>query len=352
MLDYKSAGVDLDTYEQTIAGIGPLLKRTFSPRVMDWPNGFAGLFRLNDRINLLARSYRDPVLVAGSDGVGTKLMLAFATGRHRTVGIDLVAMSVNDVLCCGAEPLFFLDYIAMAKDDPTQTHAVVGGISDGCVEAECALLGGETAILPGFYQPGHYDLAGFCVGVVERKMILNGSDIRPGDTIIGMASSGLHSNGYSLARKIAFEAAGLKPEDHVPELGRSIADELLEPTRIYARALKLIYKHYQVKRVVHGIAHITGGGMVENPPRILPDGCGMRIKRCWDVPPIFQWLQKMGNVRQEEMDRVFNMGLGMTLVVAPYYAESIVRTIREKAGINAWIIGEVVPSAEKTVELI
>lgn len=352
MLDYKSAGVDLDTYEQTIAGIGPLLKRTFSPRVMDWPNGFAGLFRLNDRINLLARSYRDPVLVAGSDGVGTKLMLAFATGRHRTVGIDLVAMSVNDVLCCGAEPLFFLDYIAMAKDDPAQTHAVVGGISDGCVEAECALLGGETAILPGFYQPGHYDLAGFCVGVVERKMILNGSDIRPGDTIIGMASSGLHSNGYSLARKIAFEAAGLKPEDHVPELGRSIADELLEPTRIYARALKLIYKHYQVKRVVHGIAHITGGGMVENPPRILPDGCGMRIKRCWDVPPIFQWLQKMGNVRQEEMDRVFNMGLGMTLVVAPYYAESIVRTIREKAGINAWIIGEVVPSAEKTVELI
>jgi phosphoribosylformylglycinamidine cyclo-ligase len=351
-VDYKSAGVDLDTYERTIAGIGPLLKRTFTPRVMQWTDGFAGLFRLNDRINLLARTYHDPVLVAGSDGVGTKLMLAFATGRHRTVGIDLVAMSVNDVLCCGAEPLFFLDYVAMAKDDPELTHAVVGGISDGCVEAECALLGGETAILPDFYKPGHYDLAGFCVGVVERKMILDGSDIRPGDAVIGLASSGLHSNGYSLARKIAFDVAGLKPDDHVPELGRSIADELLEPTRIYARALKLVARHYRVKRVVHGIAHITGGGMVENPPRILPEGIGLRVRRCWDVPPIFGWLQKTGNVKPDEMDRVFNMGLGLVLVVAPYYAESIVRTIREQTGIPAWIIGEAVESPERTVELL
>ena len=352
MIVYKSAGVDLETYEKTIAGIGPLLKRTFSPRVMDWPNGFAGLFRLNDKINLLSRTYRDPVLVSGSDGVGTKLMLAFATGRHKTVGIDLVAMSVNDVLCCGAEPLFFLDYIAMSKDNPELTHAVVGGISDGCIEAECALLGGETAILPDFYKPGHYDLAGFCVGVVERKMILDGSDIRPGDTIIGLGSSGLHSNGYSLARKIAFDVAGLKPEDHVAELGRSIGDELLEPTRIYSRALKLVYRKYRVKRVVHGIAHITGGGMVENPPRILPDGCAMRINRCWDVPPIFQWLQKTGQVKTEEMDRVFNMGLGMVLVVAPFYADSIIRTIREDAGIPAWAIGEVISGPEKTVELI
>lgn len=351
-VDYKSAGVDLDKYEETIAGIGPLLKRTFSPRVLDWANGFAGLFRLNDRINLLSRTYRDPVIVAGSDGVGTKLMLAFATGRHRTVGIDLVAMSVNDVLCCGAEPLFFLDYVAMAKDDPALTHAVVGGISDGCIEAECALLGGETAILPDFYKPGHYDLAGFCVGVVERKAILKGKEIVPGDKIIAMASSGLHSNGYSLARKIAFDVAGLKPEDHVPELGRSIGDELLEPTRIYVRALKLIYKHYQVKQVIHGIAHITGGGMIENPPRILPDGCAMRISRCWDVPPIFSWLQKTGNVRQEEMDRVFNMGIGMVLVVSPYYAESILRTIREEAKISAWIVGDVVKSPEKTVEYV
>ncbi|MCY2933520.1 MAG: phosphoribosylformylglycinamidine cyclo-ligase [Planctomycetota bacterium] len=352
MIDYKSAGVDLETYEKTIAGIGPLLKRTFSPRVMDWPNGFAGLFRLNDRINLFSRTYRDPVLVAGSDGVGTKLMLAFATGRHRTVGIDLVAMSVNDVLCCGAEPLFFLDYVAMSKDNPELTHAVVGGISDGCIDAECALLGGETAILPDFYKPGHYDLAGFCVGVVERKRILNGSAIEPGDSIIGMASSGLHSNGYSLARKIAFDVAGLKPEDHVPELGRTVADEFLEPTRIYARALKLVHRKYRVKRVVHGIAHITGGGMVENPPRILPDGCAMRIHRCWDVPPVFSWLQKTGGVKTEEMDRVFNMGLGMVLVVAPYYAESIVRTIREVAGVPAWVIGEVVKGPEKTVELV
>lgn len=351
-VDYKSAGVDLDTYEKTIAGIGPLLKRTFSPRVMDWKNGFAGLFRLNDRINLLARSYRDPVLVAGSDGVGTKLMLAFATGNHKTVGIDLVAMSVNDVLCCGAEPLFFLDYVAMGKDEPELTHAVVGGISDGCIEAECSLLGGETAILPDFYKPGHYDLAGFCVGVVERKMLLNGSDIRKGDAVIALGSSGLHSNGYSLARKIAFDVAGLKPDDVVSEFGRTVAEEFLEPTRIYARALKLVYRNYRVKRVVHGIAHITGGGMLENPPRILPDGLGMKIRRCWDVPPVFQWLQKTGNVRQEEMDRVFNMGVGMVLIVAPYYAESIVRTIKEKTGIPAWIVGEVVPSPEKSVELI
>ncbi|MFM7129632.1 MAG: phosphoribosylformylglycinamidine cyclo-ligase, partial [bacterium] len=220
------------------------------------------------------------------------------------------------------------------------------------IEAECALLGGETAILPDFYKPGHYDLAGFCVGVVERKAILKGKEIVPGDKIIAMASSGLHSNGYSLARKIAFDVAGLKPEDHVPELGRSIGDELLEPTRIYVRALKLIYKHYQVKQVIHGIAHITGGGMLENPPRILPDGCAMRISRCWDVPPIFSWLQKTGNVRQEEMDRVFNMGIGMVLVVSPYYAESILRTIREEAKISAWIVGDVVKSPEKTVEYV
>src|SRR3954463_15361767 len=210
-IDYKSAGVDLDTYEETMAQLPPLLKRTYTPRVMEWTDGFAGLFRLDDQIGLLSRRYRDPVLVASTDGVGTKLKVAFATGRHTTVGIDLVAMSVNDCLCAGAEPLLFLDYVAMSRDDPSLTEKVVQGISDGCVEAECALLGGETAILPDFYHSGEYDLAGFCLGGVDRKQILDGREIRVGDKVIGLASSGLHSNGYSLARKLAFEGAGLQP---------------------------------------------------------------------------------------------------------------------------------------------
>src|SRR3954463_9657345 len=231
-IDYKSSGVDLDAYEQTMALLPRLLKRTYTPRVIEWPGGVAGLFRLHANIGLFTRTYRDPVLVASTDGVGTKLKLAFATGRHSTVGIDLVAMSVNDCLCAGAEPLIFLDYVAMSRDDPDLTAQVVKGISDGCIDAECALIGGETAILPEFYQPGEYDLAGFCLGVVERKQILDGKDIRIGDKVIGLASSGLHSNGYSLARKIALERSGLGLDAHVEALGRTVADELLEPTRI------------------------------------------------------------------------------------------------------------------------
>src|SRR5215213_4341324 len=264
-IDYKAAGVDLDAYEETMRRLPPLLRRTYSPRVLDWPGGFAGLFRLDDQIGLLSRTYRDPVLVASTDGVGTKLKLAFATGRHATVGIDLVAMSVNDCLCAGAEPLLFLDYVAMSRDDPALTREVVQGISDGCIEAECALLGGETAILPEFYQPGEYDLAGFCVGVVVRKHALSGREIREGDKVVGLSSTGLHSNGYSLARKIAFDHAGLRPETFVDELGRTVADEFLEPTRIYVRALKTGYRDYRGKKVVHGIAHITGGGLIDNP---------------------------------------------------------------------------------------
>ena len=346
-LDYRSAGVDLKTYAETISQIGPILRRTFTPRVIDWKNGFAGLFRLDDQIGLLSRAYRDPVLVASTDGVGTKLKLAFATGRHSTVGIDLVAMSVNDCLCAGAEPLIFLDYVAMSRDDPELTRRIVSGISDGCIEADCALLGGETAILPEFYKEGEYDLAGFCVGVVERKHILNGSEIRPGDKVIGLASSGLHSNGYSLARKIVFERAGLLPETFVPELGRTVADELLEPTKLYVRAVKTVYRRYRVKRIVHGIAHITGGGLVENVPRILPDGCGIVLRRgSWTVPRVFPWLQALGSVEQAEMDRVFNMGIGLVIVVAEYYAEAIVRQLSHRLGIPAWIIGEVIPGAK------
>jgi phosphoribosylformylglycinamidine cyclo-ligase len=349
-LDYKSAGVDLDTYEQTMAALPPLLRRTFSPRVIDWPGGFAGLFRLDDQIGLLSRRYRDPVLVASTDGVGTKLKLAFATGRHTTVGQDLVAMSVNDCLCAGAEPLIFLDYVAMSRDDPELTSAIVQGVSDGCVEAECALLGGETAILPDFYHPGEYDLAGFCVGVVERKAVLDGAEIRLGDKVIGLASSGLHSNGYSLARKIALEHAGLGPEVHVEALGRTVADEFLEPTRIYVRAVKSVYRRYRVKRTVHGIAHITGGGLIDNPPRVLPQGLAIALRRgSWDVPPVFPWLRSLGQVSDEEMFRVFNMGIGLVLIVAEYYADAIVRSLRTEARIPSWVIGEVVSGDRNVV---
>ena len=288
--------------------------------------------------------------MASTDGVGTKLKLAVATGRHSTVGIDLVAMSVNDCLCAGAEPLIFLDYVAMSRDDPTLTAQIVQGISDGCVEAECSLLGGETAILPEFYQPGEYDLAGFCLGVVDRKQTLTGSEIRAGDKVIGLASSGLHSNGYSLARKIAFEHAGLGVDSHVPELGRTVGDEFLEPTRIYTRALKSVYRHYRVKRIIHGIAHITGGGLIDNPPRILPDGLAIRLAKSWDVPPVFPWLQALGSVPEGEMYRVFNMGIGLVLVVAEYYANSIARTLRDEANVPAWVIGEVT-SGEKGVTI-
>jgi phosphoribosylformylglycinamidine cyclo-ligase len=351
-IDYRAAGVDLDTYEETMAQLPPLLKRTYplSPqRVIEWKDGFAGLFRLDANIGLLSRTYRDPVLVASTDGVGTKLKLAFATGRHATVGIDLVAMSVNDCLCAGAEPLLFLDYVAMSRDDPALTRQVVQGISDGCIEAECALLGGETAILPEFYRAGEYDLAGFCVGVVERKHVLTGQEIREGDKVIGLASSGLHSNGYSLARKIALDHAGLGPDTVVPELGRTVADEFLVPTRIYVRAVKTVYRHYRVKRIVHGIAHITGGGLIENPPRILPEGCSIRLHRgSWDVPRVFPWLQQLGNVPDAEMFRVFNMGIGLVLIVADYYAEAIARYLATEARVPAWVIGEVV-EGDRTV---
>jgi phosphoribosylformylglycinamidine cyclo-ligase len=344
-LDYRSTGVDLKMYEDTMSRLPPLLRRTFTPRVIEWKDGFAGLFRLDDHIGLLSRTYRDPVLVASSDGVGTKLKLAFATGRHTTVGIDLVAMSVNDCLCAGAEPLLFLDYVAMNRDDPVLTTAIVQGVSDGCIEAECALLGGETAILPDIYKEGEYDLAGFCVGVVERKRILDGQDIRPGDKVIGLASSGLHSNGFSLARKIVFDHAGLTPDTHIEELGRTVADVMLEPTRIYVRAVKMVYRNYRVKHVVHGIAHITGGGLIDNPPRILPDGCAIRLARgSWPIPPVFPWLQRLGSVEQAEMDHVFNMGIGLVVVVAEHFADAIVRRLtsrREK--FDAWIIGDIIP---------
>ena len=338
---YKDAGVDLEVYAESMSRLPKLMQRTFSPRVMRLDGGFAGLFKLDFHNGLFKRSYENPVLVSGTDGVGTKLKVAQLVGRHDTVGIDLVAMCVNDIICCGAEPLFFLDYVAMSHDDPEALEQVVQGISDGCVDADCALLAGETAIMPDLYQHGDYDLAGFCVGVVEQDELIDGSAIAADDVVLGVESSGIHSNGFSLVRKVVFEMAGLSIDDHVDELGMTVGDALLTPTKIYARALQKILSYYKVKRVVHGIAHITGGGLQENLERIMPDHVTAMIDRnAWDILPVFDWIQKLGDIEDDEMDKVFNRGCGLTLVVSPFYAENIQRMLRN-AGLKSWEIGKV-----------
>ncbi len=341
-MTYKDAGLDLDLYEQSLAGMLPFLKKTHTPRVLDGFGGFASLFSLDYNSRLFAKNYRRPVLVASSDGVGTKLKIACMLNKHDTVGIDLVAMSANDCLCTGGEPLFFLDYIALPKDDPPLIKELIKGISAGCIEADCSLVGGETAILPDFYQPGDYDMAGFCTGVVERDHIINGRAIQTGDLVLGLASTGLHSNGYSLARKIAFEACGLSVNDFVPELGRSVGEELLEPTRIYVRPVHEILRHYPVKkRVVRGLAHITGEGLPGNVPRVLPPKRRVFLRKgSWTVPPVFRWLQEKGHVEDAEMYTVFNMGIGFVMIVSRFFAESIQRQLLEQR-IPTWILGEV-----------
>lgn len=342
-MDYKAAGLDLELYEDGLTRISKWVKRTHGPRVLDGFGGFASLFSLDFTNRLFAKNYKNPVLVSGSDGVGTKLKVACMLGRHDTVGIDLVAMSVNDILCTGAEPLFFLDYVALPKDDPALLEQIVKGISNGCVESGCALVGGETAILPDMYQPGDYDLAGFCVGVIDRDHILDGRGVREGDVVIGLTSSGLHSNGYSLARKVAFGKAGLKADSVVPELGQSIGDVLLTPTRLYARAVKEILMHYPVKRrVVRAIAHITGEGLEGNVPRTIPAGRRVRIRKgSWPIPPVFTWLQKTGGIEESEMYKVFNMGIGMTFTVSRYFAKSVLHQLRH-IGYEAHEIGDIV----------
>jgi phosphoribosylformylglycinamidine cyclo-ligase len=342
-LTYQDAGVDIELYEQSLAGMLPFIKRTHTPRVIDGFGGFASLFSLDYNCRLFAKNYRHPVLISCNDGVGTKLKIAGMMNKHDTVGIDLVAMSVNDCLCTGGEPLMFLDYLALPKDDPPLIKDIIKGISDGCIQAECALVGGETAILPDFYQPGDYDLAGFCVGVVEREHIIDGRAIQIGDVVLGLASTGLHSNGYSLARKIVFDHAGLKVTDSIPELGRTIGEELLEPTRIYVKAIHRILAHYPIKKhVVRGLAHITGEGLPGNVPRILPPGKRVFLQRgSWTVPPVFSWLQKLGNVDQPEMDKVFNNGIGFVMIVSPYFADSIQRRLVDEEGIPTFRIGDV-----------
>ena len=345
---YKDAGVDLEVYNQAMERLPRHLHRTFSPRVLPLDGGFAGLFQLDFKNQLFARNYEEPVLVSCTDGVGTKLKVAIAADKHDTVGIDLVAMSVNDALCCGAEPLFFLDYVAMSHDDPVRLEQIVSGVTQGCLESDCALLGGETAIMPDIYARGDYDLAGFCVGVVEKKRLIDGKEIAAEDVILGVASSGLHSNGYSLVRKIVFDIGKCGIHDHVPELGRTVAEELLQPTRIYVKPVRKLLAHYRIKSVIHGIAHITGGGLHENLERILPENARAVIERgSWKMPPVFPWLQRLGEVDPHEMDHVFNMGLGLALVVSPYYAESIRHQLSD-CGYENWTIGKIV-AGEKGV---
>ncbi len=345
---YKDSGVDLELYEQAMQRLPRLMHRTFSPRVVRNDGGFAGLFQLDFAGPLFARKYEEPVLVSGTDGVGTKLKVAQKLGRHGSVGIDLVAMCVNDVLCCGAEPLFFLDYVAMSRDNPPLLEQIVDGISRGCVDADCALLGGETAIMPDLYQGDDYDLAGFCVGVVEKKQLISGQQIATDDLIIGVQSSGFHSNGFSLVRKVVFEKAGLSVDQQVEELGTTVGEALIKPTLIYTRLLRAVLGHYKRKSVVHGIGHITGGGLLENTERILPAGIDLVFHRdSWTVPPLFRWLQKLGNIPEDEMTHVFNMGIGLTLIVSPFYANTIMDIIRG-FGWDTWIIGRAVPGTGKS----
>jgi phosphoribosylformylglycinamidine cyclo-ligase len=348
MTTYKDSGVDLELYEDAMRRLPRLMHRTFSPRVIRNDGGFAGLYALDFANSLFARNYKEPVLVSGTDGVGTKLKVATMCDRHDTIGIDLVAMCVNDCLCNGAEPLFFLDYVAMSRDNPPLLEAIVRGISEGCVQADCSLLGGETAIMPDIYHGDEYDVAGFCVGVVDRKDIISGKAISPGDVLLGVASSGLHSNGFSLVRKVVFDKAKLNADTYIKDFSATVGDVLLTPTLIYAALVRRVLHHYRVKNVVHGIAHITGGGLLENTERILPGHVDLVFERgSWEVPRVFDWLQELGNIPPSEMDHVFNMGLGLVLCVSEYYADSI-RNMVAAEGYTVSVIGRAVEGTGKS----
>jgi phosphoribosylformylglycinamidine cyclo-ligase len=341
MTTYRDSGVDIDAGDEFVERIKPLVRSTFRQEVLADLGGFGGLFGFQ------ADRYKEPVLVSGTDGVGTKLKVAFMMDKHDTVGIDLVAMCVNDIAVTGAEPLFFLDYFATGKLSASRAHEVVKGIAEGCRQAGCALIGGETAEMPSMYPDGEYDLAGFAVGAVDRSKIIDGRGIVPGDAILGLASSGLHSNGYSLARRVLFDQANLTVSSRLPELNRPLGDVLLTPTRIYAKLILGLVQTVPIK----GIAHITGGGITENLPRVFPKGVRARIHRGrWPVPPIFSVISRLGSVEQEEMHRVFNMGIGLVLVVS---AEAAVEALgRVKTlGEQGWLIGEIVASPDDGPEV-
>lgn len=341
-LTYADSGVDIEAGDRFVGSIGSLLRRTQGQRVIDNPGGFAGLLRLDYNEQLFKHNYKDPVLVACADGVGTKVHLAIEMGKHDTVGIDLVAMNVNDLIVQGAEPLLFLDYIAVNKVDQEVLYDILKGVSDGCKQAGCALLGGETAEMNDLYKPGDYDLAGFSVGVVELKKATNPLRVEAGDIVLGLESSGVHSNGYSLVRKV-IKHAGLDLSKRYPQLGtdRTLGQVLLEPTRIYAASIVKLLRAYKVKKVISGMAHITGGGMEGNLNRSLHDGVDAVIDESkWDVPPIFRFLQEHGNIEEGEMRRVFNMGIGYCLIVRPTFAEAVARRL-EKSGEKVHAIGKI-----------
>jgi phosphoribosylformylglycinamidine cyclo-ligase len=332
-MDYRNAGVDIDAGNETVRRIRSLARATFTPGVLSEIGSFGGLFRL-DR-----EAFVEPILVASADGVGTKLKVAFMTGRHDTVGADLVNHCVNDILVQGARPLFFLDYLATGRLAPAVAEQVVAGIARGCRENGCALLGGETAEMPGFYADGEYDLAGFIVGVVERARVVDGRTIAPGDALVGLPSAGLHTNGYSLARRVLFDASGLSADAVLPELGVSVADALLAPHRSYLREVAPLLDAGLVK----GMAHITGGGMTDNLPRALPDGCAAEVDTSrWRVPALFQLLQARGRVPTAEMFRTFNMGIGLVLVCAAASRDELVRRLAEAGEPDATVLGSVV----------
>ena len=342
---YKNSGVDLSIYANSMERLPGIVSKTFTPRVMRLDGGFAGLFQLNGKVSEdgPVKKYNDPVLISCTDGVGTKLKIACAANRHDTVGIDLVAMSVNDAICCGAAPLFFLDYVAMPKDNPALLEKIVAGIAEGCKSSGAALIGGETAILPAMYNEGEYDLAGFCVGVAEREEIIDGKAIREGDVLIGVASSGFHSNGYSLIRKAVFEMGGLDVGTQLPEFeNKTVADILLRPTCIYVRTVLTLLEKFKANDGIRGIAHITGGGLVENLSRIVPQGLSPYIEdNSWPIPPVFNWVQKLGNIDQDEMERVFNMGIGLVLAVKPEIVLEVRETLLALKREN-WQIGQIV----------
>jgi phosphoribosylformylglycinamidine cyclo-ligase len=331
-MDYKQAGVDIEAGHEVVRRIRTLARGTFTPGVLSEIGSFGGLFRLN------AAQMKDPVLVSSADGVGTKLRIAFLTGIHRTIGIDLVNHCVNDILVQGAEPLFFLDYLATGRLNPDVAVEIVEGLSTACRENGCALLGGETAEMPGFYADGEYDVAGFIVGVVDRDRLIDGRAIRPGDALIGLPSSGLHTNGYSLARRIAFDVAGLTVDSQLPQLGVTIGEALLEPHRSYLPVIRPVLSSGLIK----GMAHITGGGINDNLPRILPEGTSAAIDRStWDVPPIFQWLQRTGSVPDEDMLRTFNMGIGLILACENSDADRVIAELAVAGEARATRIGRV-----------
>jgi len=328
---YRDAGVDIEAGNQAVEEIKEVVKSTYRPEVLGDLGGFGGLFALN------TQKYKEPVLVSGTDGVGTKLQIAFMTGKHNTIGQDAVAMCVNDILAQGAEPLFFLDYLAVGKLEPNQIKEIVSGVANACRESGCSLIGGETAEMAGFYKTDEYDIAGFCVGIVEKENFLPKKDIAIGDVVLGIPSSGIHSNGFSLVRKICFDHKKMAIDAWVPELESTLGEALLTPTRLYPKLILPLLEKFKIK----GLIHITGGGFYDNIPRILPDGLGVKITKSWEIPAIFSLLQEWGNVDEREMYRTFNMGIGMMLVLSKEEATKIIMEFKNK-GEAIYEIGEVI----------